>query len=245
MENLPDVKSLELNSGTTTKLDPVKVPDYLSKHYWWAYLHPKGLKIFERKWLVDAILWGNYKKLSSAALDELGERVQGRTLQVACVYGSLTPRLVKRLAPEAKLDVIDVAEIQLENLAQKIVSDNLHLARQDASKLEFENNSFNQVLLFFLLHELPLSYRQQALAQAVRVLKPGGRLVIVDYHKPVWSNPLRYLMPVVFKLLEPFALDLWNKEIEQWLPDNCKTQHIQKQTYFGGLYQKLVIQTTQ
>lgn len=243
MGNSSDVESSGLTNHSVTPpaSAKVRVPDYLSKHYWWAYLHPNALRIFEQKWLIDAILWGNYNKLSGLALEELGENVRGRTLQIACVYGTLTPRLVERLDADAKLDVIDVAGIQLDNLAKKVDSDKLHLYCQDAADLEFEDDSFDQILVFFLLHELPLAYRKQALAEAMRVVKSDGRLIIVDYHRPVWSNPLKYLMPIVFKLLEPFAIDLWRKEIAHWLPENSCFEPIEKHTYFGGLYQKLLI----
>ena len=66
------------------------VPDYLTAHYWWAYVHPNAVKVFERQWLVNLILWGNYRRLRDAALEDLGESLPGRTLQVACVYGDLT-----------------------------------------------------------------------------------------------------------------------------------------------------------
>lgn len=243
MENSSNIGSLSTtgHAVTTPPSREVRIPDYLSNHYWWAYLHPKGLKFFDHKWLIDVILWGNYNRLSSVALDELGDEVQGRTLQMACVYGSLTPRLVDRLATNSRLDVIDVANIQLNNLSKKTISHNLYLDRQDATDLDFENDQFDQILIFFLLHELPLDYRKKALAEAMRVVKPGGKLIIVDYHKPIWRNPLRYFMPIVFRLLEPFAIDLWQKEISHWLPKNCSIDPIKKQTYFGGLYQKLVI----
>lgn len=45
----------------------------------------------------------------------------------------------------------------------------------------------------------------------------------------------------ILKTLEPFALDTWEKEITEWLPTNIETQHITKETFFGGLYQKTVI----
>ena len=61
------------------------VPDYLTAHYWWAYIHPKAVKVFERQWLVNFILWGNYARLRDAALAELGEVLPGSTLQVACL----------------------------------------------------------------------------------------------------------------------------------------------------------------
>ena len=77
------------------------IPRYLEQVYWWAYVHPKAVHLFERDWLVNAILFGNYGRLRDAALAELGETVPGRTLQVACVYGNLTPRLRDRLTAVA------------------------------------------------------------------------------------------------------------------------------------------------
>ena len=75
----------------------VPVPDYLEKTYWWAYVHPNAVRVFERQWLVNLILWGNFAKLRDAALQELGAVVNGKVLQVACVYGNFTEYLVKRL----------------------------------------------------------------------------------------------------------------------------------------------------
>jgi hypothetical protein len=61
----------------------------------------------------------------------------------------------------------------------------------------------------------------------------------VDYHRPVAWHPLRPLMRLVFSRLEPFAMDLWRQEIEAFLPHT--PSQMRKQTYFGGLYQKLVL----
>src|SRR4051812_5266197 len=91
------------------------IPAYLSDTYWWAYVHPKAVNIFERQWLVNAILWGNFARLRNAALAELGEVISGRTLQVACVYGDFSSHLVDRIAPGGSLDVVDVLPIQLTN----------------------------------------------------------------------------------------------------------------------------------
>ena len=54
------------------------VPDYLRQNYWWAYMHPKGVRVFERQWLVNLILWGNFGQLRDSALDELGSTIHGR-----------------------------------------------------------------------------------------------------------------------------------------------------------------------
>jgi hypothetical protein len=44
-------------------------------------------------------------------------------------------------------------------------------------------------------------------------------------------------MTPVLRLLEPFALDLWHEEISAWLPKGVPSLRVQKQTFFGGLYQ--------
>jgi ubiquinone/menaquinone biosynthesis C-methylase UbiE len=113
--------------------------------------------------------------------------------------------------------------------------------QQDASNLSFADASQDAVLVFFLLHEMPEDVRRKTIAEALRVTKPGGKLIFVDYHKPVASSPFRYLMVPILNTLEPFAMDLWQHEITQWLPANSDLTHMDKQTYFGGLYQKLVI----
>ncbi len=107
--------------------------------------------------------------------------------------------------------------------------------------LRFADASYDLAVLFFLLHEMPAPGREKTLREALRVLKPGGKLVIMDYHKPSVLHPLRYLFQPVLKLLEPFALDLWNQNIEDWLPKNSLTAIAAKETFFGDLYQKVVI----
>jgi ubiquinone/menaquinone biosynthesis C-methylase UbiE len=230
-----------------TDLSTVQIPEYLDRVYWWAYIHPNAVKFFERQWLADAILFGNYAKLRDAALQELLEeetgKIEGKTLQVACAYGNLTPTLASRLAPSASLDVVDVAPIQLKNLLQKLDStqDRVQLGLQNADNLGFEKESMDQVLFFFLLHEIPLDVREKAIEEAWRVCKPGGKIVFVDYHKPAFYSPHRYLMPLVLQTLEPFAMDMWRQEISEWLPKDAAVDGIRKDTYFGGLYQKVVI----
>ncbi len=219
-----------------------RVPRYLEETYWWAYVHPNAIKLFERQWLVNAILFGNFARLRDAALDALGKQVAGRTLQLACVYGDFSPRLAARIAPGGSLDVVDVLPLQLENLGKKLTPDmpiTCHL--RDSTALGFADARYDQTILFFLLHEQPETVRRKTLHEALRVTKPGGRVVVVDYHLPQRLHPLRYLFRPVLRWLEPFALDLWQQDISWWLPQDIKPAQIQKQTSFGGLYQQLVI----
>ncbi|HET6315507.1 MAG TPA: rhodoquinone biosynthesis methyltransferase RquA [Chloroflexota bacterium] len=217
------------------------VPRYLAQTYWWAYVHPNAVRLFERQWLVNLILWGNFGSLRDAALDALGERLDGRTLQIACVYGDLTSRLRQSLTPGGSLDVVDILRVQLDNLARKVPGDpRVGLIQGDSSALDIDSASYDRALLFFLLHEQPEDVRRRTIAEALRVVKPGGRLVIVDYHRPKLSNPLYLPMVGILKTLEPFAMDLWRHEVADWFPAGVAAQ-VKKTTSFGGLYQLLTV----
>jgi ubiquinone/menaquinone biosynthesis C-methylase UbiE len=221
---------------------PQAIPSYLQETYWWAYVHPNAVSFFERQWLVNLILWGNFARLRDAALAELGREVSGRTLQVACVYGNFSEHLAARVAPGGSLDIVDVLPIQLRNLRAKLpASAPVNLHQYDSTALGFDDASYDQAVIFFLLHEQPAAARRQTLREALRVVKPGGKLVLVDYHLPRRLHPLRYLFRPVLRALEPFALDLWQHEIAKWLPESVAPAQISKETYYGGLYQKLVI----
>ena len=218
------------------------IPAYLAQTYWWAYVHPNAVKLFERQWLVNLILWGNFSRLREAALEALGERLEGRTLQIACVYGDLTPRLSTRIANGGRLDVVDVLPVQLENLARKLPRDTqVGLIQGDSAALELPSAGYDRALLFFLLHEQPQEVRRKTVAEALRVVKPGGRVVIVDYHRPSLSNPLYLPMVGILRTLEPFAMDLWRHEIAEWLPADAPVEKLEKETTFGGLYQRITL----
>ena len=222
--------------------EAIGVPGYLAKTYWWAYVHPRAVRVFERQWLVNLILWGNYARLRDAVYAEFGAPIEGKLLQVACVYGDFTERLANRLGRDARLEVVDVAPVQLDNLRRKLgARSQVVLWNADSADLAFADATFEGVVVFFLLHEQPEEVRIRTLREALRVVRPGGKVVFVDYHRPARLNPLRYLMAPVLKVLEPFALSLWHKEIASWLPLAAHGCTIEKSTYFGGLYQKVVI----
>jgi ubiquinone/menaquinone biosynthesis C-methylase UbiE len=220
----------------------VAIPAYLEKLYWWAYVHPNAVRIFERGWLVNLILFGNYAKLRKAALDEIGAEAGGATLQVACVYGDLTPLLRTRIAPSGSLHVIDVLPIQLANLGAKLPPDaRVSLFRRDSAALGFDDASYERALSFFLLHEMPEAVRRCTLAEIYRVVKPGGKIILVDYHGPSRWNPVRGPLKALLGKLEPYADDLWQHELQSFFPADAQFTSVVKTTYFAGLYQKVVL----
>jgi ubiquinone/menaquinone biosynthesis C-methylase UbiE len=218
------------------------VPGYLQQLYWWAYIHPRAVRLFEREWLVNIILLGNYHRLREACLDGLGEVFDGSTLQLGCVYGNLSARLQDRLAPGARLDVVDILKIQLDNLARKLPRrGQVRLIQGDASALACADGAYDRVLIFFLLHEQPEAVRRRTIAEALRVTRPGGRLVIIDYHRPQRWHPLRPLVQFILRRLKPYAADLWREELGAYFPPGFAAASLHQQTYFGGLYQMLAI----
>ena len=221
---------------------PVPMPRYLEQTYWWAYVHPNAVRVFERQWLVNLILWGNYNRLRDSVFGELNAPVAGKVLQVACVYGDFTEMLARRLGPQGTLDVADVAPVQIDNLKRKINGHpRVAVHHQDSGDLAFADATYDYVVLFFLLHEMPEAVRAKTVAEALRVVKPGGKVIFVDYHRPHWMNPFRYLMMPILTWLEPFAMDLWRREIAAWIPPEIKPGAVDKKTFFGGLYQRVVI----
>jgi ubiquinone/menaquinone biosynthesis C-methylase UbiE len=220
----------------------LSIPPYLQMHYWWAYVHPRAVYFFERQWLVNLILWGNYTRLCDAVLDSYQHKLPGLTLQVACAYGDLTPRLVACVPTDGLLEVIDILQIQLDNLAGKLPEDApVNLQHMDSSALELNDASFDQALLFFLLHEQPEMVRKKTLSEALRVVRPGGTLTIVDYAPPSRYNPLLYFWCPLLKKLEPFSGDLFRNPISKWLPNKGGFTVLSEQRFFGGLYQLLIL----
>ena len=222
---------------------PPEIPAYLQDTYWWAYLHPKSFYFFEREWVVNLILWGNMKRLTGAVLDEMKVEPESRVLQVACVYGDFSNRVADHLHRSgSRLDIVDVAPIQIENVRRKLAGHrNAGFHLQDSTSLSFPAGDFETTVVFFLLHEQPDDARRKTIEEAIRVTRPGGKVIFVDYHGPKRRNPMRYVMKPILTWLEPFAMDLWRDELPSFMPAGIDAGQIESEFYFGGLYQKVVL----
>ena len=212
------------------------LPDYLVETYSWAYLRPGSLRLLDRPIVVNSILWGNYDGLVRAACDEFapGDRV----LQAASVYGDLSSRLATRIGSAGHLDVIDIAPIQVEHCRRKLAGrTNVAVRLADATSPGLSHH--DGVCCFFLLHEVPDLQKRQIVNALLGAVRPGGKVVFVDYHRPRWWHPLRPVMSLVFRWLEPYANGLVSRSILQFAgrPHEFLWR---KQTVFGGLYQVVV-----
>lgn len=215
----------------------LEIPQYLEQTYAWAYLYPSSLRVFDHAAIVSAILWGNFHQLENAVLAEVppGQKV----LQAACVYGPFSEHLAQRIGSKGRLDIVDVVPVQVENCARKLERFPQARARV-ADAADPGDETYDRIVCFFLLHELPDVYKRRVVDSLLSRLAPDGRVVFVDYHEPRPLHPLRPVTALVFRYLEPFARSLWHHEIRDFA--TCADEYAwHQETYFGGLFQKVVV----
>jgi len=232
MDGGMEAKVVEQSSA----LDQPSLPEYLVKTYTWAYLTPTSIFLLDNPAVMTAILWGNLPRLIRAACVEFepGQRV----LQAASAYGNLSPELAAQVGPEGRLDVIDIAPLQVAHVQRKLAAFPQARARV-ADAAAPGGGLFDGVCCFFLLHEIPDDKKRAVVDALLASVAPGGKVVFVDYHRVRPWHPLRAPMSLVFKLLEPFAYGLVNREVSAFAA--ARDQYTwSKETYFGGLYQKVV-----
>lgn len=122
-----------------------------------------------------------------------------RVLEVGCGTGSFTVRVAAAL-PEAEVIGLDPDAEVLARARTKDRTGRVEWIEGFASPLPFADESFDRVVASLVLHHLDDDAKHQALREARRVLRPGGRLHIAD-----WGRPSGLLIWCTFTLLR--ALD--------------------------------------
>lgn len=126
--------------------------------------------------------------------------------------------------------MVDVTPIQCEHATRKLSKMPWATVRSgDASQMEAilpsGETPYDTAYAFMLLHEIPDEMKYQVVDNMLRSVKKGGTVVWVEYHgPPYWYNPTRYFMPFIFRWLEPFALRMWESEIESFASEELKSK---------------------
>ena len=219
------------------------LPEYLEKHYAWAYVWPFSVWFFDHQPIINAILFGNYRKIMRNALRMIDPKTAGKTLQITGVYGELTPTLMASGIED--LHLIDAAPIQLEAARRKLaaIGKSAQLSRMHAENLRYSGGSFDTALMFLLLHEMPPKARRAALTEAIRVLRPGGRFVIAEYGEYRKRHFFHRFWPMrwVLTKAEPFLGGFWADDLNAVLAECAASldrgialeEHVD---VFGGFY---------
>ncbi len=178
------------------------LPDYLVDTYSWAYLWPRSLRLLDRHFVVNGILWGNYRRLVAWACEHFS--AGDRLLQAASVYGDLSARLARRVGARGSLEVIDIAPVQVDHCRRKLAT-HRNVSVEVADAASPPGSGYDAICCFFLLHEIPDAHRRLVVDALLSAVRPGVVVVFVDYHLLDWWHPLRPIMALVFRWLEPFA----------------------------------------
>jgi ubiquinone/menaquinone biosynthesis C-methylase UbiE len=197
------------------------VPDYLARYYWWAYLWRWGIWFFDHQPVINAILFGQYNKLLSKTLARVEIRHGARLLQLTCVYGKLTPSLLSSTDNEVHLCDAATGQLLLARRKTRHAADRIHLARMNAECLGYRNDAFDQVIVFFLFHEMPPEARRNTYAEIARVVRSGGSILVTEYAATPRHHWLYRFVPFRWLLgrLEPFLPGFWNEDVAEKLCD--------------------------
>ena len=117
-------------------------------------------------------------KASQALIDELVGRIskrEGRILDVACGPGASTRRLLRYYSPD-RVTAINISEIQLAAARER--ADGCTFLLMDAAQLGFADEQFDAVMCVEAAFHF--NTRDRFLREVLRVLKPGGSLVLTD-----------------------------------------------------------------
>ena len=96
---------------------------------------------------------------------------------------------------------IDLSENMLKVAKKNNTYKNVRFEAADAANMPFDSSSFDISCISFALHEMPLTIREKVLNEIVRVTKPKGTIIIVDYALPI-NKISRFLVYHFVKLYE-------------------------------------------
>ena len=155
------------------------------------------------------------------SLREIVDGSGQQILDVACGTGDSTIAIAKAAGPGSRVTGVDISEgmmaLIMRKAAHEGVHDRIRLQVADAESLPFPDASFHRVTCDFGIRNF--EHKDLALKEFLRVLKPGGKLVILELSVP--SNPfLRRCYDLYFLHVLPWigGLVSGDKEAYRYLP---------------------------
>jgi demethylmenaquinone methyltransferase/2-methoxy-6-polyprenyl-1,4-benzoquinol methylase len=134
----------------------------------------------------DLMSLGLHRAWKAFAVAMSGVREGDRVLDVAGGSGDLARALARRVGPAGEVWLTDISGPMLAAGRDRLLDDGLvlPLAQCDAERLPFPGASFDCVTVAFGLRNM--TRKDAALAEMRRVLRPGGRLLVLEFSK-VWK----------------------------------------------------------
>ncbi len=214
-------------------------------HVYPIYSNLRLIRLIDFQPIIAAILLFQYDRLVSAIVHGLQHmNLRGKNVLItSCAFGNVIPRVVNAAIETGARRVLiaDIIKNELDHAQGKLLSHagKIEFLQENAIAMKQADNSVSANVIFFLLHELPHHLKGEALKEAGRVLEPGGKLYLAEFHRPdLWV--LRALSWTYFKVFEPLGLALWDthdplKQLEAMGGFTCE-----RRTVFFGNFQIIV-----
>jgi len=214
--------------------------DHEAAHVYPIYSNMRLIRFVDYQPVIAAILLFQYSRLVSIITHAIQQMdLRGKNaLITSCAFGNVMPRVVEASVQSgaAKVVVADIIQNELAHSERKLTdfADKMAYVQDNAIAMKQADASVSANVMFFLLHELPHHLKGEALKEAVRVLEPGGKLFLGEFHKPrPWV--LRALSWTYFKVFEPYGLALWSThdplEMLEAMPGITCERHV---VFFGN-----------
>ena len=133
-------------------------------------------------WIVAPFEFNNHKR----AIEKAGIQPTDKVLEVAVGPGNIFLEIVKKIDKDNTACGVDASSGMLE-IARRMVAnagyENINLSQADARDLDFPDDTFDILYNGYMLDLIPLADMSTILSEYKRVLKPGGKLVLLNMSK--------------------------------------------------------------
>jgi demethylmenaquinone methyltransferase/2-methoxy-6-polyprenyl-1,4-benzoquinol methylase len=162
----------------------------------------------------DVMSAGLHRLWKRFTVETSGVRPGDRVLDVAGGSGDLSRLFAKKVGPTGQVILTDINASMLGVGRDRLIDDGVAVPalQCDAEKLPFPDAYFNCVIVAFGLRNM--THKDIALKEMCRVLKPGGRLLVLEFSK-VWKPLAPAYDAYSFKLL-PFMGKLLAKDEDSY-----------------------------
>ena len=221
--------------------EDLRPPKYWKRFYGWLYGDKFWSAFFCQNWVQTVLTLGNNNRLIQSVLEEV--RRNDKVLQIGATFGHQIDDTAEQIGLEGRYDLMDVSMTQL-NLARKkyqYVFPQMDFIHQNAiHKIKKPGHGYDVVICYMLLHEVPPQTKSKIIKNVLNAIRENGKVVFVDYHRPLFYHPLRYIVRMINRLWQPFAEKLWDLNIADYCSDRLK-YNWRKTLFFGKMYQKTVV----